>query len=243
MWRGNQQVVGALKTLVVLAALAVPARSAWRLLRAPMASGAAYPFPYRHMALKERAASEPCRVMFVGDSITDCLADTVEWDRELVPQGAVDFGVSWDDTADVYYRLSDGELPATAPAAVVLMIGTNDFGGSPKPGRVTGPVPPAAEVARRVQRIVDLIRQREPSAKIVLMGILPRGDRPELAGPIRECNAILATTPGVTFLDVGEKFLRADGSVDPALMPDLLHPSPAGYRLWVEALLPLLPHQ
>ncbi len=44
----------------------------------------------------------------------------------------------------------------------------------------------------------------------------------------------------VFYLDIGAKFLRADGSVDPALVPDLSHPSQQGYEVFGQAVAPVV---
>ena len=40
----------------------------------------------------------------------------------------------------------------------------------------------------------------------------------------------------VFFLDIGAKFLEADGSLSKNIMPDFLHLSPAGYQIWADAI-------
>ena len=40
----------------------------------------------------------------------------------------------------------------------------------------------------------------------------------------------------VKYLDIGKKFLAADGSIPREIMPDRLHLSPKGYRLWADAV-------
>jgi hypothetical protein len=44
----------------------------------------------------------------------------------------------------------------------------------------------------------------------------------------------------VFYLDVDSVILRSDGSIAPELMPDLLHPSPAGAVVWARAMEPHL---
>ena len=34
--------------------------------------------------------------------------------------------------------------------------------------------------------------------------------------------------------------LEADGTLSPRIMPDSLHPAEPGYKIWAEAMLPLL---
>jgi beta-glucosidase len=44
----------------------------------------------------------------------------------------------------------------------------------------------------------------------------------------------------VTFLDIGPKFLDADGTLPKEIMPDLLHPNEKGYQIWADAINPTL---
>ena len=42
--------------------------------------------------------------------------------------------------------------------------------------------------------------------------------------------------PFVTYLPIGHHFIENDGSLSKAIMPDALHLSPAGYRIWAESI-------
>jgi len=44
----------------------------------------------------------------------------------------------------------------------------------------------------------------------------------------------------IRFLDIGPQFLDADGNLPRSIMPDLLHPSEAGYQIWADAMEPTL---
>jgi beta-glucosidase len=44
----------------------------------------------------------------------------------------------------------------------------------------------------------------------------------------------------VHFLDIGPKFLEADGTLPVDIMPDLLHLSPTGYGIWAESIEPVV---
>jgi beta-glucosidase len=41
-------------------------------------------------------------------------------------------------------------------------------------------------------------------------------------------------------LDIGDKFMQADGTLPPQIMPDALHPNAAGYQVWADAMNELL---
>ena len=44
----------------------------------------------------------------------------------------------------------------------------------------------------------------------------------------------------VFYLDIGAKFLDADGVLQPDIMPDKLHPPEKGYEIWAQAVAPSL---
>lgn len=44
----------------------------------------------------------------------------------------------------------------------------------------------------------------------------------------------------VKYLDIGGKFLEADGTLTKEIMPDYLHLSPKGYQIWSDAIGPTL---
>ena len=129
------------------------------------------------------------------------------------------------------------------PKVVVLMIGTNNTSNH------TG-----AQIAAADAKIVRLIREKIPGTKVLLLAIFPRGPRKDRAGvviddavkrmaAIREANAALAKLDdgqNVRFLDINAGFLDAGGKIPDAIMPDQLHPNVAGYKIWADAMQPLL---
>ena len=61
---------------------------------------------------------------------------------------------------------------------------------------------------------------------------------------VGEVNRLLAEfgkTPGITFLDIGEKLPQPDGTISRETMGDFLHPTERGYEIWGEALKAALP--
>jgi len=133
-------------------------------------------------------------------------------------------------------------LKGLRPKVVVLMLGTNN--SSSQTGK---------EIAAANSRIVELLRAMPPEAKVLLLAIFPRGPRKGSGGllddgiarmqVIHEANQELAKLDDgkqLRFLDIGAKFLGADDKIPEALMPDQLHPNAAGYKVWADAMRPLL---
>ena len=116
--------------------------------------------------------------------------------------------------------------------AVSLMIGTNNlFINTPE------------QIRDGVQAIVDKIRAKKPKAKILLLAIFPRGEKPDDAGRLEAIKVNKLLEPmgkqrNVTFMDIGSKFLEPDGTIKRTTMGDFLHPTPAGYEIWASAVEP-----
>ena len=168
-------------------------------------------------------------LVFVGDSITDGWrgGGLSVWDKFFAPHKALNLGISGDATQHVLWRMQHGELDGYEARLFVMMIGTNN-GDS------------AADVATGITAIVKEIKAKQPQAKILLLGIFPRGEKPDAT---REKNAdvnriIAKLDDGKTlrFLDIGDKFLEADKTLSKDIMPDFLHPNLKGYEIWANAI-------
>ena len=58
-----------------------------------------------------------------------------------------------------------------------------------------------------------------------------------MKGPTKSSRR-LADNKMVYYLDIGPKFLAADGTLSREVMPDLLHLNEASYRTWAESIEP-----
>ena len=185
-------------------------------------------------------------VLFLGDSITDAwggeghkpkAAGTKIFQKEFVPLKAANFGIGGDRTQHVLWRLQNGEFDGLHPKIVMLMIGTNNSNGKDNT---------AQEIAAGVKAIVQEIHQRSPKTKVLLLGIFPRatvktpeGNQAQME-KIKQVNTIISKLDDggktVRYLDIGGKFQQADGSLPRSIMPDQLHLSEQGYRIWADAV-------
>jgi lysophospholipase L1-like esterase len=168
-------------------------------------------------------------LVFVGDSITDGWRGKGRqvWDKFFAPHKALNLGIGGDQTQHVIWRLQHGELDGYEARLFVIMIGTNNGGDS------------AADVAEGNKAIIEEIKNKQPQANILLLGIFPRDEKPS---GTREKNAnvnkLLAKYEGgaVRYMDIGDKFLQADKSMSREIMDDFLHPTEKGYEIWAEAI-------
>lgn len=172
-------------------------------------------------------------LLFLGDSITQGWNENTIWQRYYSPRHAANFGIGGDRTQHVLWRIQNGELEGISPKVTVLMIGTNNLHDDTPD-----------EIAQGIKTIVAEIQSRLPKTKILLLGIFPRSARPDDArkhiATINENIARLDDGSRVHYLDIGKSFLEPDGSISPEIMPDYLHLSTKGYRIWAEAMEPTL---
>ena len=176
-----------------------------------------------------RAKQGHIDLLFLGDSITaGWLWDKGGlnvWNKYYAPRHAAEFGIGYDRTQNVLWRIGHGELDGLEPKVVVLLIGTNNAGNEDN-GKPRNTTP---EIVEGVTTIVQELRRRLPQGKVLLLGIFPRGEKDDpVREQVREVNAQLARLDDgrrVRFLDISPRFLAADGTLSRDLMPDLLHPN------------------
>ena len=112
----------------------------------------------------------------------------------------------------------------------MLMIGTNNTGRNS-----------AGEIAEGVGAVVLELQKDFPEARILLLGIFPRGNPGDPArDTIAEINRIIARLDDgrkVFYLDIGRDFMDANGVISTDIMSDRLHPTSRGYEIWAKAVI------
>jgi lysophospholipase L1-like esterase len=213
----------------LIGVLVPPANSATVPSLAPM-------FQTKHVANLEVAKQGNIDILFMGDSITDfwrnptgAYAGKPVLDKYWGDLKVANFGIAGDTTQGVIYRLQNGEGQGFNPKAIMLMIGTNNTGRNS-----------AAEIAEGVGAVVLELQKDFPNAKILLLGIFPRSTAKDpVRATLAEINTIISKLNDgktVFYLDIGAKFLDADGNIPKDVMSDALHPTTKGYEIWAEAV-------
>lgn len=193
----------------------------------------------RHELFNAISRAGKAKLVFLGDSITEGWegAGAGAWEKHYGPatgRHAANFGIGGDRTEHVLWRLDHGNFDGLTPKLIVVMIGTNNAGHRKDL---------AEETARGVVAILNKLKEKCPTSKILVLGIFPRGDR--LDDPDRVLNEqvnirvhdeIRGVSARVRYRDIGEIFLDGNGLPRRELMPDLLHLSAEGYALWAEAI-------
>lgn len=212
-------------TLLILASLL--AASAWG---APRRIS-----PYkqhRHDALRVLPLPDSS-IVFIGNSITNIgeWSELFGGDPRVVNRGVS--GALSDETLQ--------NLPATLmhrPAAMCIMIGTNDIG--------TYGDPAMDSIAINLRRIIHLTRSASPSTRLIIQSIFPStiGLRNDERG--MRANRIIrdiCREESVPFLDLWDDLhdITLGTKASPELSNDHLHINSRGYRIWTEKIAPLLP--
>ena len=195
--------------------------------------------PNRHeQFLKDKEAllkKGPIQFLAVGDSITDGWRRGESFEKTFGAYNPYNIGIGGDRTQHVLWRLENGEVDGIKPKVAMLMIGTNNIGN-----------PSNDEIVAGVTKIVTTLRSKLPETKVLLLGIFPRDEKPGTSSRtrIKAMNEMLAKLDDggktVKFLDIGDKFLDAEGNIPKDIMPDALHPNEKGHQIWAEAIKPTL---
>jgi lysophospholipase L1-like esterase len=195
-----------------------------------------------HAELVRKAGSGVIDVYFIGDSITrrwgalDYPELLANFTKNFFGWNAANFGWGGDRTQNMLWRLDNGELPRAAPKVFVVQAGTNnlaDFASAEQ--RVEA-------IAAGIVAIVERCRRHAPESLVVLTGVFPRRDRPELNESIVAINAKLAAFADrqrVRYLDLNDRLVDARGHLSEEMSEDGLHLSLAAYQVWADALKPI----
>jgi lysophospholipase L1-like esterase len=185
-----------------------------------------------HQRLKNGVHAANPSVVFLGDSLTWRWQSDgfTEWERAFQPLGALNLGLEGDRTSQVLWRIQDGTLAGLYPKVVVLAVGINNL--------IRDTYPPE-RVAAGVIACQRAILAACPTAKVLVVGIFPSevSATHPIRVKIRRVNALLAAHCP-QFLELGPVFLETDGTLTDRVFYDHIHPSPYGYRLYREHLLP-----
>jgi lysophospholipase L1-like esterase len=192
------------------------------MLAAPEPREARWPVQ-RFESINTAVKTQPHRVLFLGDSLTEGF-DLEVWHRHMAPRGVLNAGVSGDRTEHLLWRLQHGNLTGPPPPVVVLLIGTNDIGHGRSP-----------EVAAEgVRANLQYVRRHLPGARILLLGLWPRDASPD--GRLRRgtvaVNRLIqrcGDNGAVVYADIGGELLDPEGRLSPEISPDRLHFSGPGY--------------
>ena len=180
-------------------------------------------------------------LVFMGDSITHYwdVGEGIDTSTEIVDMrktySILNCGYGCDCVRHLKWRAQNGELDGYKAKLVMLMIGTND---------ISMRTPPK-DVARQICEAVEIIRAKQPQAKILLLPIFPRGaswnDR--CYTQVREVNAIMEKVqfgPEVIRFSFSDQLVDKDGVTLAELYDqERVHLMDKGFVIWRKAVEPI----
>jgi lysophospholipase L1-like esterase len=172
------------------------------------------------------------QLLFLGDSITQGWFPLI-FQQFYGHRAALNLGVGTDATQGLLWRLARLPLGTTLrPKLVVMLIGTNNV-----------PYSRPEDVALGIAENIRLIRQKSPSSRILLVGILPRGGSVQdpARAALARVNALVsrcADNRSIFYTEPGPMFLDGAGRLSDQIAFDYLHPTMVGYAILSAGLEP-----
>ena len=186
----------------------------------------------RRTAWTQQVEKDQAAVVFLGDSITQGWGDDF---RGLFPGvKTANRGISGDTTRGMLIRLRD-DVMSLNPAAIVMLMGTNDLEENAEPEVIAG----------NVRLILQALKEHNAAMPIVLCQVFPSSaTKKRPADRIQKLNQLTAEAvrgnSQVTLVETWTLFANEQGDAKPEEMPDLLHLNDIGYTKWAGALRPVL---
>jgi lysophospholipase L1-like esterase len=203
-----------------------------------------------HDVLQAVKAHPDTPLLLLGDSITQNYEKSKLPDENFQPtwqtfyeaRNAINLGFSGDTTANLLWRLRNGEISGVSPKVAVVLIGTNNTGVANQT---------AIQTQVGIDAVVAELEQSLPSTHILLIGLLPSELSPQKSAVDQAVNRYLAgvysENPRVTYLDISSIFF-ANGRLNSAIYydprlpghPGAMHPDTKGQYMMAEAIEPTL---
>jgi lysophospholipase L1-like esterase len=197
-----------------------------------------YNWENRHYALLDLNKTELPKIVLIGNSIThnwggrplnNRIRGAESWQKYLEPLQVRNFGFGWDRVENVLWRIYHEELDGISPEKIVLNIGTNNLNLNTD-----------EEIVNGLKMLVEVLKSRQPQAKIYLLGIYPRRAQEERIVGLNKTMQTMAQSAGVEYHDIGGNLLLDTRKINEKLFSDGLHPNTEGYEILGKALSNLL---
>lgn len=201
---------------------------------------ATYNWQKRHEEILLRNKHIKPDVVFFGDSIihywggepkAPLTRGAQSWSKCFAGISVENLGFGWDRTENVLWRIEHGELDDIEPTVIIIKVGTNNIGiNSPE------------DIAAGIEAVCHAAHEKQPGAKILLLGVLPRLD--DQSGLIKtgQLNRLLAARfigkDFVTFCDFQAHFRNRDGTPNASLFADGVHINAKGYDILAALIRP-----
>jgi lysophospholipase L1-like esterase len=173
-------------------------------------------------------------IFFLGNSITDF----GEWSELLNDERCKNRGISGDVTEGILFRL--GGITKCKPAKIFLLIGVNDLSKG-----LTD-----QEILANYRKILTRIKAESPATMVYVQSILPvnpfYNQYPNHTNKTERIKAInpelkkMASELGYRYVDLFSLMADKNDLLRKDLSLDGLHLNYNGYKIWVDAVRPLI---
>lgn len=173
-------------------------------------------------------------IVFLGDSIFQW------WDKEqfnvFSKYNPINFGVAGYTTKNVLDFLVMTNMHGLQPEVIVILIGTNNSDHNYT----------TAQTFNEIKDILEVALELSPKSKILLLGILPRGDSNADRKRVfnTTVNKLLKAEQfqkEIYYIDIGYMFLKDEEHISKKIMYDRLHLTSEGYGLLTECISSFIP--
>lgn len=188
-----------------------------------------YEWHERHQTILNINKTDPPKAVIFGNSIVHYwggepkapIANAPEsWNAEMSPRGFRNMGYGFDRIENLLWRVYHGELDRFSAETVVVAIGTNNIG-----------INTPEEIIEGIDFLLDAIKTRQPQARLIVSGILPRKNNETLVKSLNKDIHKTAKQKGWEYIDPGIKLLQPNGKINESLFLDGLHPNETGYKI------------
>jgi lysophospholipase L1-like esterase len=197
-----------------------------------------YEWNARHRNLLRANKENPPRIVLLGNSIVQHWGGNLDktihrgedsWEKYFAPLGVRNLGFGSDRIENVLWRVYHGALDGYLAKQVMIMIGTNNTG-----------VNSDQEIVAGLKLLLRQVIERQPSAKVLMIGILPRKDQEKRIAGLNKQIAWLCSQENVAYINPGKLLLDATGKINKSLFAAGPHPDGEGYRMLAKAIAPYL---
>lgn len=187
-----------------------------------------YDWETRHNQVLAYTAAHQPKLVFIGNSITHYWGGQPDaphvngkdaWLKYFGNKNAVNMGFGWDRIENVLWRINHGELDGFSAQQIVLMIGTNNLEFNTD-----------EEILQGLKMLLKTMRDKQPNAKILVLGILPRKGMEVRIGKLNPLISRMTAGKDLKFIDASAVFLNPQKRIDESLFSDGLHPNAIGYE-------------
>lgn len=187
-----------------------------------------YDWTARHEQVLDLNSKNSPEILMIGNSIThywageplsDKQSGKEAWEKLFKGRRVHNLGFGWDKTENVLWRIYHGELDGFQAKTIFLLIGTNNLQFNTD-----------REILDAIMLLTKTIRNKQPAAKLYVIGLLPRKGMEERIRRIDSELQDLVSETDALYIDLTPSLINKEGRIDASLFSDGLHPNEKGYE-------------